>query len=93
MVDVKEGLGLLTQLEMAKANPKPIPVQEEQIQMVKLEKLVGPTNMPVNMVSVDQNHCPNFNIGYAMLVFKSDKKPIYPKAGEYLFKFLLQQKD
>ena len=29
MVDVKERLGLLTQFEMAKANPKPIPVQEE----------------------------------------------------------------
>ena len=57
--------------------------------MIKLEKLVHPVNMPMNIVSIDQNHSLDFDVEYAMSVFKSEKKPIYLKAGEDLFKFLL----
>ena len=56
MVNVKEGFDLSTSLEMVKVESKPTldPIQnEEQIQMVKLEKLVQPVNMPVSMVNVD----------------------------------------
>ena len=89
LVDLKEGLDLLTPPKIAKVDPKPIPIHEEHIQMVELEKLVHPIKMPVNMVSINCNHDPEFDIEYAMSVFKSEKKLIYPKVAEDLFEFLL----
>ena len=58
--------------------------------MVELENLVHPVNMLVSMVSIDQNQDPVFDTEYAMSVFELEKKPIYPKAGEGLFEFLLR---
>ena len=49
--------------------------------------------MLVNMINIDQNHGPDFDIEYTMSVFESEKKPIYPQAGKDLFEFLLRQKD
>ena len=58
--------------------------------MVELKNLVHPVNMLVSMVSIDQNQDPVFDTEYAMSVFELEKKPIYAKAGEDLFEFLLR---
>ena len=41
--------------------------------MVELEKPIHPINMPVNMVSIDQNHCLDFDVEHVMSVFESER--------------------